>query len=128
MSIERVVAFVLGPIIAAGSAWLAGAVGKYGLKLNPTEVDALATSGALSAAGLAVMWLHGRQNPEILKLEADAKAELSKLPPGLRGELQAWIKAEIAAGQADVVNAITPKQSSPVAGADTRASAQTGAS
>jgi hypothetical protein len=106
MTIERFVAFFLGPIIAAAAAWLTGAAAKYGLHLNPAEVTALATAGALTAAGSVVTWLKGRQNPEILKLEAEAKSELAKLPPGLRGELEAWIKAEVAKGQADVVHAI----------------------
>lgn len=117
MSIERVVAFVLGPIIAAASAWLAGAVGKYGLHLNPTEVDVLATAGAVSAGGFVVKWLHGRQNPEILKLEQEAKTIAGKLSPGLRAELEAFIHGEVVKGQEEVVKLIgKPPAASTTAG------------
>ncbi len=99
MSIERFVAFFLGPIIAAASAWLAGAGAKYGLHLSAGEVTAVATAGAVSAGTGIVTWLKGRQNPELLKIEADAKAVLGKLPEGLRAELEAFIEAEVAKGQ-----------------------------
>lgn len=107
MSIERFVAFGLGPILAAGSAWLAGAVGKYGLNLNPTEVDVLATAGAVSGAGFVVKWLHGRQNPEILKLEQEAKTIAGKLSPSLRAELEAFVRGEVVKGQDEIVKVIT---------------------
>lgn len=103
MSIERFVAFFLGPIIAAGAAWLAGAAAKYGLHLDKAEVAALATAGAVSAAGFVVKWLHGRQNPEILKIEAEAKTVFGKLTPALRSELEAWVQEEVKKGQAKIV-------------------------
>lgn len=99
MSIERLVAFILGPIIAAASAWLAGAAAKYGLHLSAGEVTAVATAGAVSAGTGVVTWLKGRQSPELLKIEADAKAALGKLPEGLRAELEEFIQAEVAKGQ-----------------------------
>ena len=55
----RVVTF-LTPIFAAGSAaatpWL---VKTFGLKVSPTDVTALAVTGATSVVGVALKFLHG---------------------------------------------------------------------
>ena len=98
ISIERIVAFVLGPIILAGSAWLAGAAGKYGLHLDKTGIAALATSGAVGAVGLVWKWLHGRQKQlgpvfsEVKSLEGT----VAKYDPGLLSELKTFVGSEIA--------------------------------
>ena len=107
MSIERAVAFVLGPIITAGSAWVCGAVSKYGLHLDPTEVAATATAGAVAAGGGVVTWLKGRQNPELLRLEQEAQAIAGKLSPALRAELEAFVRQEVVHGQEAIVKVIT---------------------
>ena len=107
MSIERLIAFLLGPIVAAAAAWLAGAAAKYGLHLDQTEVAALATAGAISAGAGIWKWLQGRQNPEILKLEQEAKTIAGQLSPGLRAELEAFVRQEVVKGQDAVVKAIS---------------------
>jgi hypothetical protein len=62
ISIERVVAFVVGPAATAlsgyASAWLAE---RLGVHLGGAEILGLFATGGAAAAGLAYKWLHGRQ-------------------------------------------------------------------
>lgn len=62
LSIERVVAFVLGPAVTAGagrlSVWLAESAGVH---LSGPEIVAAFGAGGVAAAGLVYKWLHGRQ-------------------------------------------------------------------
>lgn len=78
MSIERFVAFILTPVLTAASAWLTGAVAKYGIHLDQTGITSTATAGAVGAAAAAIHWLHGRQNPLLLGLEHDVKTVAAK--------------------------------------------------
>lgn len=99
MSIERLVAFVLNPVLTAAAAWLCGAIGKYGLHLDPTEVVALASTGGAAAFGGVYKWLHGRQIPALLTVEKDAKtavAAVSAIDPKLLATIKAFTEAEAA--------------------------------
>lgn len=98
MSIERFVAFILTPLLSAAAAWLSGAVAKYGLHLDPTGIVALTTTGAVGAVTAIVKWLHGRQSPFLLEMEALAQkteATVVKADPALAGELKAFLQTEI---------------------------------
>lgn len=81
-SIERFVAFILGPIVIALagtlSAWLYGEVGV--VVSSASIVGAFATGG-LAAGALTYKWLDGRQFPGLLKDEKLVKAGLGKLTP-----------------------------------------------
>lgn len=67
ISIERVVTFVLGPIVIAGSgtlsAWLSTQVGVH---ISAPEITGAFASGGLAAGALVWKWLHGRQKAPIL--------------------------------------------------------------
>lgn len=67
VSIERVVAFVLGPAVVAGSgtlsAWLST---KLGVHLSGAEITGAFATGGAAAAGLVYKWLHGRQKAPVL--------------------------------------------------------------
>jgi len=74
LSASRVVA-LLTPVLAAGAAaatpWL---VKTFGLKITPTDVTALAVTGATSVTGIALKWLHGNSLWERQIVPAGAKA------------------------------------------------------
>ena len=74
-SIERVVAFVLGPAVTAGAGYVALLVSELpgAPHVSGETVYAFASAVALSTGGLVYKWLHGRQ------LEASAKADLAHL-------------------------------------------------
>jgi hypothetical protein len=67
VSIERVVAFVLGPAVIAGSgtlsAWLST---KIGIQVSASEITGAFATGGVAAGGLVYKWLHGRQKAPIL--------------------------------------------------------------
>lgn len=71
LSIERVVAFVLGPIVVAASgtlsAWLATEVGA---NVSPAEITGAFATGGLTAGAAVWKWLHGRQVYEQLQVDA----------------------------------------------------------
>lgn len=61
-SIERVVAFILGPVVIAGAGWLSTFLAKeIGMPVSSETIVGVFGVGALGAAGLAYKWLHGRQ-------------------------------------------------------------------
>lgn len=64
VSIERIVAFVVGPVVIAGSgtlsAWLST---KVGIKVSAPEITGAFATGGLAAGALAWTWLKGRQIP-----------------------------------------------------------------
>lgn len=64
VSIERVVAFVLGPIVVAASGTLSAYAVKWGFEVTPAEVEAAFATGGVTAGGLVWKWLHGRQLAE----------------------------------------------------------------
>jgi hypothetical protein len=81
-SIERAVAFVLGPIVIAGSATLSGWLStKIGIQVSSATITGAVATGGLAAGALVYKWLDGRQFPGLLKDEKLAKAGLSKLIP-----------------------------------------------
>src|SRR5215831_1831210 len=62
VSIERVVAFILGPSIAALSGWLSTLLAKkWGIKVEGAELAGIFSAGVLAATALVYKWLHGRQ-------------------------------------------------------------------
>lgn len=62
VSIERVVAFVLGPLITAASGALSGwLVANLGVQVSATQVMGAFATGGTAAAALLWKWLHGRQ-------------------------------------------------------------------
>lgn len=100
-SIERAVAFIVGPIVIAGSATLSGWLStKLGVEVSSGTITAAVGSGGLAAGALVYKWLDGRQFPALLKDEKLAKAGFSKLIPfaddiklipGAEGDIQAMI-------------------------------------
>jgi hypothetical protein len=61
-SIERFVAFIVGPVVAAGAGWLSTFLAtEAGISVNSESIVAIFGAGALSAGGLVWKWLHGRQ-------------------------------------------------------------------
>lgn len=81
VTIERVVAFILGPIVTALagrlSVWLAETAGVH---LGAPEIVAAFGAGALGAASLVYKWLNGRQLEMSLKNNVLVK-EIEKEPP-----------------------------------------------
>lgn len=78
MSIERFVAFILGPLIVTGTTWLTGAAAKYGIHLNQAGVRDVAVGGLVASAAHVAVWLRGRQNPLLLGIEHDVKTAAVK--------------------------------------------------
>lgn len=77
ISIERVVAFVLGPVVIAASGFLSAKAVQLGFNVTPAEVEASFASGGLTAGALVWKWLHGRQAAEKLKVW---EAEIGRVP------------------------------------------------
>jgi hypothetical protein len=61
----------LGPFITAGSGLLAAAVGKYGVHLDPSGINALGVAGASAGAAIVVKLIH------------DVETDVGKTDPGL---------------------------------------------
>jgi hypothetical protein len=62
LSFEKVVAFVLGPVVAAGAGWLSTWLAtELGLQLSSETITGIYGLGQLTAFGLAYKWLHGKQ-------------------------------------------------------------------
>jgi hypothetical protein len=81
-SIERFVAFLLGPAIAAGAGWFSTFLAReIGIKVNKESIVVIFGAATLAAGGLAYKWLHGRQ------VEMQVSAELAKVEaiPGVGG-------------------------------------------
>jgi hypothetical protein len=81
-SIERVVTFVVGPFVVAGTGWLSTFFAtRLGISISQEAIMGIYATGSVSAAALIYKWLHGRQNPELIKIEALTKAGLGHLIP-----------------------------------------------
>jgi hypothetical protein len=101
-SIERVVAFVVGPIVVAGSATLSGWLStKIGVQVSSATITGAVATGGLTAGALAYKWLDGRSYTLVTKAEALVKAGYAhlapfaddlKLVPGANGALQIALK------------------------------------
>lgn len=75
VSIERVVAFVLGPAVVAGSGWLSTWLAtKLGIKISSEQLVGIFATGGLSAGALAWKWLHGRQQAPVIIRDAFGNA------------------------------------------------------
>lgn len=66
ISIERVVAFVLGPIVVAASGTISAAAVKWGFNVTPKVVEGAFITGGLAAGAAVWKWLQGRQKPPIV--------------------------------------------------------------
>jgi hypothetical protein len=67
VSIERVVAFLLGPIVVAGSGTLSAYLAtKVGIEVSASTITGAFATGGLAAGALAWKWLHGRQIQPLL--------------------------------------------------------------
>jgi hypothetical protein len=98
ISIERVVA-VLTPAFAAASAWLSGAVARYGINLDKTQTTALMVAGATAALGAAWKWLEGRQKwaaleVELQKVEKAGSLVVNSIDPQLEDQLRQIVATE----------------------------------
>lgn len=90
-SIERFVAFILGPAVTAGSTWLSAFLAsKLGVKLSSDAIIAAIGVGGLSGGGLAYKWLHGRQ------IEMTVRKDLAPFETGVAGVLgEGFIKTTV---------------------------------
>lgn len=74
-SIERVVTFVVGPIVIAGSgllsAWLST---KAGIPVTPKVIEGSVASGGLAAGGIIYKWLDGRSKHTLQELSHKGEA------------------------------------------------------
>lgn len=77
VTIERAVAFVVGPAIVAGSAWLSAFLAsKLGVEVSSSEITAVAATGGIGAAGLIYKWLDGRSKHTLQQAQiASEKAQ-----------------------------------------------------
>jgi hypothetical protein len=66
ISIERVVAFVLGPIVVAASGTISAAAIKWGFNVTPKAIEGAFITGGLAAGAAVWKWLQGRQKTPIL--------------------------------------------------------------
>lgn len=87
LSIERVVAFVLGPSLTLVAGGIATQIDRLGGNVSPTGVAVFASTCAAGAAGLVYKWLHGRQ--EEAKLKANFENLARPLDPYIHGVLGA---------------------------------------
>lgn len=72
VTIERAVAFVIGPVVVAGSAWLSAWLStKVGIKVSPGEITGVAATGGIGAAGLIYKWLDGRSKHTLQEFSFD---------------------------------------------------------
>jgi hypothetical protein len=95
-SIERVTV-LLTPFYAAGAAWLTGLIATAvpgAPPVDPAAVQGLEATAVLGTVAIIHKWLNGRQSPELLKLEQDAKADAAKVVK---------VADEIAPGHKDLV-------------------------
>ncbi len=96
MNPKSVVLAVFGPFIAAGSAWLCSAVGKYGVHLDKSGVNALAVAGATAAVGLILKLIHEleRKQPAATAAVESAVVAVKTADPQLAPELAAGVNYE----------------------------------
>ena len=79
-SIERFVAFILGPAIAAGAGWLSTFLAReIGIHVSAESMVVVFGLGTVSAGGLAYKWLHGRQ------VEMQVQGDLAKVEKAIPG-------------------------------------------
>jgi hypothetical protein len=76
VSIERVVAFVVGPLLVIGSGWASAWLARHVPGAPPLPAEAATIAGgavSVTVGGLAYKWLHGRQKmlPEIQQVIHD---------------------------------------------------------
>lgn len=90
---NKLVLGLLGPFVTAGSGWLAGAVGKYGMHLDKSGINALGVAGATAGASF------------VLKLIHDLVSGVERKDPKLAAEVKViGADARTAVGAAEVVD------------------------
>jgi hypothetical protein len=93
ISIERVVAFVVGPAVVAVSGWASTQLLKLGVHVSAPEVTAAFATGGLAAAGLVWKWLDGRQKDlaPVLKPLESGLSTADKIP-GVEGMIHTTLQ------------------------------------
>lgn len=78
VTIERVVAFVLGPAVVAGAGWLSTLLAReIGIEVSSKEMIGVFSAAALGAAGLVYKWLDGRSKHTLVAVEKEAQKVLT---------------------------------------------------
>src|ERR1700735_5621475 len=98
-SIERVTVLAT-PFYAAGAAWITGLVATNvpgAPPVDPAAVQGLEATAVLGTVGAIVKWLHGRQSPELLRLEPGAEADAARVVK---------VAARVATGQKGIVEQV----------------------
>lgn len=76
LSIEKAVAFVVGPVVAAGAGWLSTFLAtRLGVNISQEAIVGIYGTGQLTAFGLAYKWLHGKQ------VEMQVQGAIAKVEP-----------------------------------------------
>lgn len=110
LAIERKIAFIFTPLATTASVFVSGVLAKYGINLPASEVAAAMVTAGVGTFTPAMLWLKGRQNPEILKIEADAKVVdkvveteakrvlpvIEKADPGIIQKAETVVEKEVA--------------------------------
>ena len=118
----RVVAF-LTPVFAAAAATLTPWLVKYtGLHITPTQVTALAITGATSASAAALKWLHGSSlyEREYAQIEhtiqhfgAPVTDAVEKADPGIVADVEGQADKVVEAAKAKLVAVLSPPADAP---------------
>lgn len=92
LPIERVVAFILTPLLAVASPWLVKLMATWypGTHLTTQEVSHLMIVTVAGIILLALKWLHGRQNPALIHTANTVLAAV-KADPALLSAVSAEI-------------------------------------
>lgn len=77
---------VIGAPLSVGVGWLCGAVAKYGIHLDPSGVNALATTGVVAGAGVVVKLIHDVEAKAGVTPEQIAKIEQAALRGAVRAD------------------------------------------
>jgi hypothetical protein len=111
---RRLVIGLLGGPIAAASAWLCAAVGKYGVHLDPSGVNALAVAGATAGVSIILKLIHdaeGSAVTRLAKLASDAADKNSPSAPVAKPDAgsatEAWPPDPAPAPSAPIVSSTT---------------------
>lgn len=115
VSASRVVAFVVTPVLTAGSLvaapWL---VKTTGLKVTPAELTADGVAAATLVAGACIKWLHGLSLWERgVKVVDKGAAAVDKVDPGIVGEAEQAGESAVKEGVAKLVAVIEPADPPP---------------
>ena len=91
----KIILTLLAPFLMGASAWLVGAAGKYGLHLDKSGVNALATAAAAGALVIVVKLIHDleKRYPTVTRavetLAGDVEKTVATSDPQLAGKIAA---------------------------------------